>query len=139
MMREESTMALIDEIKEGKSTTVEFSENIPGNNFMVQTAIAFANTDGGKLFFGVSDTNEILGLPNNINIIDTQRRITRLIEKSCVPTIKFKIHTVSIDRKHILVLEVFEGEEKPYYWENKGEDEGIYIRKNKDNVQTDQL
>lgn len=57
-------MATIEEIIRGESKTVELKEELPKNSTKyTKTVVAFANTQGGKLIFGVVDeTREIVGI-----------------------------------------------------------------------------
>lgn len=47
-------------IAQGENTTTEFKENF--DQEVIETAAAFANTDGGTILIGVSDSGEIRGI-----------------------------------------------------------------------------
>ena len=47
-------------IAHGENTTTEFKENFDQET--IETAAAFANTDGGIILIGVSDSGEIRGI-----------------------------------------------------------------------------
>lgn len=54
---------LSDVIARGEGKTVEFKQDVPKDVMRyVPTAVAFANTMGGVIVFGISDTGEIVGI-----------------------------------------------------------------------------
>lgn len=56
-------MNLRDEIVDGESDTLEFKEKIPADTSkIVRSAIAFSNTQGGRIIIGVSDDRNIVGI-----------------------------------------------------------------------------
>jgi ATP-dependent DNA helicase RecG len=121
-------MDFIKEIESGESKTIEFKEKIPSNKSIAKSAISFSNTGGGKLFLGIADQGNIIGLPNDIDIISLEDQIAQLIYDNCSPIISFEIYTVNITEKYILVLEVKRGNSTPYYMKNKGVEHGTYVR-----------
>jgi len=114
-------------IKNGENKRVEFKEQLPKNESIVKTVIAFSNTSGGKLIIGVNDNQEIVGI-NEDNIFELQDRITSLIFDSCYPNILPEIYTQNIDGKLLLVIEIFRGNLLPYYLKKEGKNNGTYIR-----------
>jgi len=52
-----------DEINAGESNRVEFKEKLPKDpKKYAKTAVAYSNSQGGKLIFGVSDDRRIVGI-----------------------------------------------------------------------------
>ena len=49
-------------IRASESVTIEWKPSLSQINEIIETASAFANTDGGKIFVGVSKTGKILGI-----------------------------------------------------------------------------
>ena len=83
----------------------------------LKSVSAFANTMGGKLLFGVRDDGELVGLP------DAQGDAERLSEAikahlDPVPQVALSIHEEQ--GRRFVVLEVFAGDETPYYTLVKG-------------------
>lgn len=66
---------MISDIKNGESKILEFKEELPANDSIVKTVIAFANTSGGKLVIGVSDDRELIGLKGE-DIFELQDKIS---------------------------------------------------------------
>lgn len=58
----------IEELIHGESKNIEYKEMLPSNSDKyTKTVVAFANTQGGKIVFGIADgTNEIVGIDNSI-------------------------------------------------------------------------
>ena len=85
---------------------------------------AFANTLGGALIFGVSDENEIIGLDNPVKDAE---KISEIIKTKLNPIPEFKMSFRKVEDTILIILEVFKGDETPYYYYNDGSLEA-YIR-----------
>jgi len=120
-------MNLLGQIKLGESKILEFKEQLPSNDRITKTVIAFSNTAGGKLIIGINDNREIVGIDEK-NIFDLQDRIASIIFDNCYPNILPEIYTENINGKLLLVIEVYRGSLLPYYLKNEGKNNGTYIR-----------
>ena len=85
---------------------------------------AFANTLDGALIFGVSDENEIIGLDNPVKDAE---KISEIIKTKLNPIPEFKMSFHKVKDNILIILEVFKGDETPYYYYNDGSLEA-YIR-----------
>ena len=85
---------------------------------------AFANTLGGALIFGISDENEIIGLDNPVKDAE---KISEIIKTKLNPIPEFKMSFRKVEDNILIILEVFKGDETPYYYYNDGSLEA-YIR-----------
>lgn len=58
----------IEDLIHGESKNIEYKEMLPSNSDKyTKTVVAFANTQDGKIVFGIADgTNEIVGIDNSI-------------------------------------------------------------------------
>lgn len=78
----------IEEIKRGESKNVEYKRELPRkSDKYIKTVVAFANTSGGKIVFGIEDkTREVIGVDETVifSVIDS---ITNAISDSCEPVI----------------------------------------------------
>ena len=117
-----------DIVKNGENKTVEFKEIIPSSKKISQTAVAFANGAGGKIFIGITDDREIVGIDEKLDIFKTIDDLNTIIYDSCYPNINTNIYTENKEDKTILVMEIFPGNLKPYYIKNLGKENGVYIR-----------
>ena len=78
---------------------------------------AFANTLGGFLIFGVSDDNQIVGLETPDKDAEL---ISEIIKTRLNPIPEFKISFHTEDGNVLLIVQVFKGEETPYYYSGDG-------------------
>lgn len=79
---------------------------------------AFANTFGGALIFGISDEGQVVGL-NNPEV--DAGKISEIIKSRLTPIPEFKLRFQRTDGGKILViLEVYKGNETPYYYSGDG-------------------
>ncbi len=96
--------------------------------------IAFANTDGGKLYIGINDDGNVLGVEN---VDDTMQRLTNMIRDVVCPDITMFVDcgVEVIDGKNVVVLTVQRGTARPYYLHSKGvRPEGVYVRQGASSV-----
>ena len=119
---------LIAEIVRGETNKLEFKADLPKDHKKyIKTAVAFSNSFGGRILFGVTDEREIVGLPDD-TLYKTKDIITDSIYNSCHPTIVPDIYCVSLSGKNVLVVEVLSGEDCPYFIKSEGLEKGTYIR-----------
>lgn len=92
---------------------------------------AFANTLGGALIFGISNDDEIVGLENPIKDAE---KISELIKSRLnpIPEFDLKFHKTE-DEKVLIILDIFKGEETPYYYAADGDLEA-YVRVGNESV-----
>ena len=90
----------------------------------LKSVSAFANTDGGVLIFGITDDDKIIGLDN---VKEDSEFISQKIKERIDPIPQINMHIEQIEGSHILLLEVFNGDETPYYYSGDGVMEA-YIR-----------
>lgn len=110
-----------------ESTTLEFKSQLPNNQQIVKTIIAFCNLYGGRLIIGIDDDRDIIGVSES-GIDDMLDLLEQSIFNNCKPTILPTIYTQRIDNKVIIIIEVSAGMNKPYFLLSKGLNEGTYIR-----------
>ncbi len=119
----------VEEIIRGESKNVEFKEMLPKNSEKyTKTVVSYANTQGGKLFFGVADeTREIVGIDESI-LFQTMDSIANSVSDSCEPQIVPEIEPYTIEGRTIIVVTVSPEPQRPYYLKSKGKEKGTYIR-----------
>lgn len=120
-------MNLIHQIHQGESKTLELKRQLPRHEQIAQTAVAFANTSGGKLIIGVDDHRKIVGVAET-DIFTLQDQITSIILDRCYPPLLPEIYTSNINGKLVLVVEIFRGNLMPYYLKVEGKNNGTYLR-----------
>ena len=101
--------------KQPESRRLELKEVFPKGGQLVRTVVAFANGAGGKIVFGVrNEPREILGIPDN-ELFPLEEKISNYIFDRCTPAIIPEIYIQAAIGKHLLVVEIFPGSQKPYY------------------------
>ena len=116
-----------------ESERIEFkSEAIPT---ICKTILAFANTNGGKLYIGLIDDGNLKKLSN---MDDVYTRITNTIRDSIVPDITMFIK-YRLDETGYIELDIAEGSAKPYYLKAKGlKPSGVFVRQGASSVPASQ-
>lgn len=109
-----------------ESETVELKRIVTED--IKKEIIAFANTDGGKLYVGVDDDGSVVGLENPDG---TALQISNIVRDAIKPDVTMFLHYETIDEngKKIVAVDVQRGTDRPYYIAKKGmRPEGVYVR-----------
>lgn len=112
------------DFQEGRS--IEFKAMV--NDNAVKTVAAFANSDGGRIYIGVADDGEVLGID------ELDKELLRLTEKmrtSIRPDVLMmvSVDVEQFDGKSVIVVTVQKGPKRPYYLTAKGlRPEGVCVR-----------
>ena len=83
----------------------------------LKSVSAFANGVGGVLIFGIADDDSVVGIDDvkkAMEVISEQIKV----KMDPTPEVLLKVHLV--DGKEIVTLEVYRGEETPYYYVGEG-------------------
>lgn len=115
---------------EGKTTEFkrEYVEDIK------YTAVAFANTDGGKIYIGINDDGSVQGVGDTDAVM---LRVTNMIRDTIRPDVTMftECGVETIDGRSVVVLTVQRGTARPYYLAGKGiRPEGVYLRQGASSV-----
>lgn len=101
-------------LKKGENSRVQFKERLDNQDSIAAELIAFSNSKGGVLVFGVNDkTGEAIGL-NYIQIQDYGNKIGTIANELIKPQVFITTEVVDICGKSLLVVDVAEGIAKPY-------------------------
>lgn len=120
-------------IEDGENSTVEFKRKFSSPEKIAKEMIAFANSKGGKILFGVDDDRTIIGVESEkgeLELIDTAARFF------CEPEIIYETEVVSIKNKDVVVIDIPESKNKPHRLLTDDEEEElkVYIRYNDKSV-----
>ena len=98
----------------GETTKVQFKETFTSQKEIAKEMIAFANSKGGVILFGVEDkSGKLVGLSyDEIQVIS--RELGNAANEQVRPTIYIDTEVVRMDGKHFLVCSIEEGKNKPY-------------------------
>lgn len=107
-------LRILELIKKGENSRVQFKERLENQEAIASELIAFANTKGGTLLFGIEDkTGRVVGL-SYAQIQEYGCKIGNIANELVKPQVFIFTETVEIEGKNILVVEVDEGISKPY-------------------------
>lgn len=100
--------------------------------------IAFANTDGGKIYIGLNDDGTAVGV---VDVDAIMLRVTNTVRDVVCPDVTMFMDCCVeiIDDKQVVVVTVQRGTSRPYYLHGKGvRPEGVYIRQGASSVPASQ-
>ena len=100
------------------------------NNDYLKTVVAFANTNGGKLIFGLDERKrEIIGI-NDDSLFKVMDTISKSISNYCELEVRINIYVRNYKNKYLIIVEIPKGALKPYYIKGNSIQNSTYIRKN---------
>lgn len=121
-------------IDEGEGFEIEFKRKVSTSEKIARALIAFANTKGGHILFGVDDDGSIVGVESEKSEVELIRHAGLMF---CVPEIEPEMEIVPFDGKDVIVAFVAESNNKPHYFTGvsngdaaTGEDTKVFIRVN---------
>jgi len=113
-------------IRQGESETVEFKRKIRHPEKVIKELVAFANTNGGYLFIGVSDDGEITGVKypeDDIYALNTA------LERYCKPQMELNIHVIPItESASMVVYHIPVSDRKPHHISNDEFKKQVFVR-----------
>jgi predicted HTH transcriptional regulator len=102
---------------EGEGFQLEFKRKVSSPAKIARALVAFANTKGGTILFGVDDDKTIVG-------VESEKTEAEMIEIAgkvhCEPPIEPAIDIVSYRGKDVIVVTVEESAEKPHRLVDQG-------------------
>lgn len=102
---------LIALIEEGENLRIEFKQKFSDHQKIAKEIIAFANTQGGTLIFGITDKGRVIG-------IESEKEIAELVKETitdyCEPYIDHKLYYIRIKNKEVVAVEIPESKNKPH-------------------------
>jgi len=115
-----------------ESKTIEFKREFTDD--LKYAVVAFANTDGGRIYIGINDDGSVHGVQNTDS---TMLRITNMIRDVVRPDVTMftECAVEEKERLSVVVVTVQRGTARPYYLSGKGvRPEGVYIRQGASSV-----
>ena len=100
-------------IATGESEAVEFKRTIDNPESIAGEIVAFANSNGGLLLFGVEDNGAISGLSDANSIFQS---LTHICRDRCIPPVSPLLEQVTVNSKDVILLTVKPelNRQKPY-------------------------
>jgi predicted HTH transcriptional regulator len=124
-------------LDEGEGFELEFKRKVTTFQKIAKTMIAFANTRGGIILFGIDDDKSVVGIESEKE--DTERLQTAATY-FCDPPLQPIIEVVPYRGKDVLVVRIEESNQKPHALFVDGDEEkklgtSVYIRVNDKTVE----
>ncbi len=102
---------VLELIEEGENLQCEFKRHFTTSEKIAREMIAFANTKGGYVIFGVDDNKSIVG-------VDSEKSESEMIkdaaENFCEPPLNYSIDFIELYGKEVVVASIPESENKPH-------------------------
>lgn len=102
---------LLDLIEEGENIQVEFKRKFSTHDKIAREMIAFANTKGGYVLFGIDDDKKIIG-------VESEKETTELVKDVALnysePPLEYSIEYREIKSKEIVIVKIPESIKKPH-------------------------
>jgi predicted HTH transcriptional regulator len=102
---------LLELIEEGENLQCEFKRHFTTPEKIAREMIAFANTKGGYLIFGVDDDREVVG-------VDSEKSESEMIkdaaENYCEPPLNYSIDFIELYGNEVVVVSIPESDNKPH-------------------------
>ena len=98
----------------GETTTVQFKQTFTTQKKIADEMVAFANTHGGMILFGVEDKSGNLRGLSYDELQTISRELGNAANEQIRPTIFIETEVVKVDNMHFLICLVKEGNNKPY-------------------------
>ncbi len=132
-MKRKQFIALVEE---GEDLHCEFKLRFSSHEKIAKEIIAFANTKGGYMLFGVDDDKNIVGVESEKSETEL---ILEAINNYCEPPVDYKIEFMEFNSREVVILQIFESKQKPHRLQDyKNElnvnDAQVYVRINDKSV-----
>ncbi len=121
---------LLDIISAGETSKVQFKKEMGNPDSIAAELIAFSNSRGGKILFGIEDkTGKIIGL-STYQIHTHNQQLATIANDMIKPQVFIYTEIVNLDdnKIKILIIEILEGTAKPY----KDKNGAIWIKQGAD-------
>ena len=131
-------MELKDYLKgqEFEAKQFEFKEMVSHKNYerWAKTFSAFANSDGGKILFGVDDDERAVGIEKETLKQDILY-INDICDKMIFPRISYEVEKIKLeDGSFVLVVDVAKSQKRPVWLRRTDGEEVIYVRRDGESV-----
>lgn len=100
-------------VRHGEGQRLEFKMKVKFPEKIIKELVAFANSDGGHLFVGVSDDGQIEG---SKFVDEDQFVLEKAISAYCFPVFTYHVYRIPLENgRAVLVYYVFESVDKPHF------------------------
>jgi len=107
-------------VANGEGQYVEFKLRVPEPSRLAKEVVAFANSNGGRVFIGVDDDGTIVGVKDSA---EEEFALTEALSLYCRPLMRWSSERVRVSAKRdIIVVKVPRSPKKPHYIVTNTED-----------------
>ncbi|HAJ78643.1 MAG TPA: ATP-dependent DNA helicase RecG [Fibrobacteres bacterium] len=108
---------LLKLLTHGEDSRHQFKRKYTNDQSIAEELVAFANTKGGLLIFGIEDNSTVTGLlPEEILAIN--KHLSNVFSQHVHPAINPDLENIDVSGKVVMILTVAEGISKPYMDKN---------------------
>jgi len=119
---------LLNIIKGGETSKIQFKERLPHPDSFAQELIAFSNSSGGIIIFGVNDkTGNLNGLSFG-EIQQLNQQVVNIASQKVYPPVYITSDSIKVNDNQIVIITIGEGLSKPY----KDSNGIIYVKNGSD-------
>lgn len=98
-------------IEEGENLQCEFKRKFSTSDKIAREMIAFANTKGGYIIFGVDDDKKVIGVESEK---ETAELIRDTAHNHCEPPLLYYISFIEYEGKELVIASIPESDNKPH-------------------------
>lgn len=116
-------------IENGENDRVEFKRKFSSPEKIAKEMIAFANSKGGKILFGIDDDKSVVGVESEKGELEL---ISTAAKFYCEPEVEFDTDIMLLKKKDIVVVNIEESKKKPHKLvsDDDNDNSKVYVRFN---------
>ncbi|MFZ1730634.1 MAG: ATP-binding protein [Bacteroidota bacterium] len=123
---------MTERIEEGEGLTTEFKRRVSTGEKIAKEMIAFANTRGGVILFGIDDDKSVVGVISEKSELED---ITHAAEHLCDPPVKHIVTIFNVNDRDVICIEIPESDHKPHFLIDDSDEQKAYVRVGENSVQ----
>lgn len=127
---------LLELIEGGEDLQTEFKQRFSSSEKIAKEIMAFANTSGGVIIFGVDDNKQVVGVQSEKEEAELFRIAA---EDFCEPPVEYEIDYYVVDGKELVIASIPESSQKPHrlqdYHDFDINTASVYVRVNDKSIQ----
>ncbi|MDY0289511.1 MAG: ATP-binding protein [Sphaerochaeta sp.] len=111
-----------------ESKILEFNERLDDYSRLLETVVAFANTQGGTIIIGIRDSDRLIVGLHREEIERYSQEIPQVIADAVSPQIAVDLYAQHLGGKTCVTIRVFPGPQKPHFLKRLGYPSGVFLR-----------
>jgi len=127
---------LLDLIEEGENLQTEFKLRFSSSEKIAKEIMAFANTSGGVIIFGVDNNKQVAGVQSEKEEAELFKNAA---EEFCEPRVEYELDYMVVDGKELVIATIPESKHKPHRMQDYTEFDistaSVYVRVNDKSIQ----